>query len=126
MDSLHLAAHFGSLVAIQTLLSNGASHRAVSHNSDRNQPLQAAAAGRQVDAVGLLLKAGADVGAPSEGGFTALHSAAASGDVRLTRMLLEAGAKVDVKAEGGKTPMELAVEADHAEVVDVLEEAATS
>ncbi|MEE8198622.1 MAG: ankyrin repeat domain-containing protein, partial [Thermoplasmata archaeon] len=51
---LHLAAHFGNLVAIQTLLSNGASHRAVSHNSNGNQPLQAAAAGRQVDAVGLL------------------------------------------------------------------------
>ncbi len=121
---LHLAAHFGNLVAIQTLLSNGASHRAVSHNSNGNQPLQAAAAGRQVDAVGLLLKAGADVEAPSEAGFTALHSAAASGDVRLTRMLLEAGAKVDRKAKGGKTPMELAVEADHAEVVEVLEAAA--
>ncbi len=120
---LHLAAHFGSLAAIRTLLSNGASHRAVSHNSNGNQPLQAAAAGRQVDAVGLLLEVGADVDAPSEVGFTALHSAAASGDVGLTRMLLEAGAKVDVKAQGGKTPLELSIEADHEEVADLLEAA---
>ena len=121
---LHLAAHFGSLDAIRTLLANGASHQAVSHNSEGNQPLQAAAAGRQVRAVGLLLEVGAEVDAPSEVGFTALHSAAASGDVGLTRMLLQAGAKVDGKAKGGKTPVELAIEADHAEVIEMLEAAA--
>ncbi len=123
---LHLAAHFGSLDAIRTLLSKGASHRALSHNSDGNQPLQAAAAGRQSDAVAILLEVGADVDAPGGGGFTALHSAAASGDVGLTRILLEAAAKVDVKAKGGKTPVELAIEADHTEVVDMLEAAETS
>ena len=117
---LHLAGHFGSLDAIRTLLSNGASHQAVSQNSNGNQPLQAAAAGRQVDAVGLLLDVGADVDAPSEEGFTALHSAAASGDVGLTRRLLEAGAAVDVKAQGGKTPVALAIEAGHADMVEML------
>ncbi len=120
---LHLAAHFGSLAVIRTLLSNGASHRAVSDISNGNQPLQAAAAGRQGDAAGLLLEVGADVDAPSEVGFTALLSAAANGDVELTRILLEAGAKVDVKALGGKTPLELAIGAGHEEVVDMLEAA---
>lgn len=120
---LHLAAHFGSLDALRVLLSQGASHQAVSHNSNGNQPLQAAAAGRQREAVALLLDVGADVDAPSEGGFTALHSAAASGDVDLTRMLLEAGATANARTEGGKTPMELAIEADHAEIVDMLEAA---
>jgi ankyrin repeat protein len=71
--------------------------------------------------VALLLEVGADVDAPSEGGFTALHSTAASGDVDLTRRLLEAGARVDVEAQGGKTPMDLAIKADHAEIVDLLE-----
>ncbi len=123
---LHLAAHFGSLDALRTLLSNGASHRALSHNSNGNQPLQAAAAGRQGDAVAILLEVGADVDAPSEGGFTALHSAAAGGDTEMTRMLLEAGATVDVRAQGGKTPMDLATEADHAGVVDLLERAGMS
>ncbi len=123
---LHLAAHFGSLDALRTLLSNAASPRALSHNSNGNQPLQAAAAGRQGDAVAILLEVGAEVDAPSEGGFTALHSAAASGDTEMTRMLLEAGATVDVRAQGGKTPMEFAIEADHAAVVDLLERAGRS
>ncbi|MCJ2555334.1 MAG: ankyrin repeat domain-containing protein [Candidatus Thermoplasmatota archaeon] len=61
---LHLAAHFGSLDALRTLLSKGASHRALSHNSNGNQPLQAAAASRQGDAVAILLEVGADVDAP--------------------------------------------------------------
>ena len=39
-------------------------------------------------------------------------------------MLLQAGAKVDGKAKGGKTPVELAIEADHAEVIEMLEAAA--
>lgn len=120
---LHLAAHFGSVDVLRTLLATGASHQAVSRNSNGNQPLQAAAAGRQVEAVTLLLRVGADPDARSEGGFTALHSAAASGDVELTRTLLEAGATVDVRADGGKTPLELAIEANHTAIVDLLEAA---
>lgn len=120
---LHLAAHFGSLDALRTLVASGASHRAVSRNSNGNQPLQAAAAGRQAEAVAVLLEVGADADASIEGGFTALHAAAANGDVGLARMLLEAGARVDAKAKGGKTPMELAIEADHADIVDMLEDA---
>src|SRR2546428_11069030 len=79
---LHLAAHFGRLEVMRILLSNGADHRAVSRNSNRNQPLQAAAANRQTEAVELLLKAGADVDARSHGDFTALHIAAANGVTR--------------------------------------------
>ncbi|MEE9593014.1 MAG: ankyrin repeat domain-containing protein, partial [Thermoplasmata archaeon] len=120
---LHLGAHFGSVDVLRTLLANGANHRATSHNSNGNQPLQAAAAGRQIEAVTLLLEAGADPDADSESGFTALRTAAASGDVDMTRNLLESGATVDVMTEGGKTPMELAIEADHAAVVDILEAA---
>lgn len=120
---LHLAAHFGSLDALRTLLAHGATHRAISQNSNGNQPLQAATAGRQAEAVAILLEVGADVDAPSEGGFTALHSAAVTGDARMTRMLLDAGATVDVETKGGKTPMEFAIEADHAEIVDLLEAA---
>ncbi len=52
--------------------------------------------------------------------------ATASGDTEMTRMLLEAGAAVDMRAHGGRTPMGLAIEADHVEVVDLLELAGTS
>lgn len=118
---LHLAGHFGSVKVMRTLIANGASHRAVSRNSNGNQPLQAAAAGRQVEAVKMLLKVGADVNARSEGGFTAIHIAAANGDEVLARALLGAGAVVDVRAEGGKTPMDIAIDADHGAIVDLLE-----
>lgn len=56
---LHFAAHFGQLDAMRILMSNGASHRAISKNSNANQPFQAAAAGRETEALKLLLKAGA-------------------------------------------------------------------
>lgn len=119
--ALHLAAHFGSLGVMRTLLANGADHRAVSRNSNGNQPLQAATAGRQREAVAMLLQVGAEVDARSEGGFTALHLAAANGDAEIVRALLDAGAHVDVEAKGGRTPMDFAVESDREEVVSLLE-----
>jgi len=120
---LHLAAHFGRLEVMRILLSNGADHRAVSRNSNRNQPLQAAAANRQTEAVELLLKAGADVDARSHGDFTALHIAAANGVTWMVEALLRAGAEAGAKTEGGKTPMDFAVDGDHSEVVALLERA---
>ncbi|MFQ6013227.1 MAG: ankyrin repeat domain-containing protein [Thermoplasmata archaeon] len=120
---LHLAAHFGSLEVLRTLLANGARHQAVSRNNNGNQPLQAAAAGRQAETVAILLQVGADVDAPSEGGFTALHVAAANGDMEMARMLLEAGATIEMRTMGGKTPLELATESNHEEVVAILEAA---
>lgn len=122
---LHLAAHFGRADVIRALLAQGADHRAIARNSNANPPLQAAAAGRQAEAVRLLLQAGAEVDAPSHSGFTALHSAAASGDVETVRILLKAGARADPLTDGGKTPLDYAIEADHAEIVDLLEAAGT-
>jgi len=123
---LHLAAHFGRLEVMRILLSNGADHRAVSRNSNRNQPLQAAAANRQTEAVELLLKAGADVDARSHGDFTALHIAAANGVTRMVEALLNAGADVGAKTEEGKMPMDFAVDGDHSEMVALLERATGS
>jgi ankyrin repeat protein len=121
--ALHLAAHFGRLEAMRVLLSAGASHRAISKNSNANQPLQAAAAGGQAAAVALLLKAGADPDARSHGGFTALHIAAQNGNVEMVDALLEAGADPAAKTDAGKTPMDFAVAADRAQAADRLEKA---
>src|SRR2546425_10298176 len=120
---LHLAAHFGRLEVMRILLSNGADHRAVSRNSNLDQPLQAAAANRQTEAVELLLKAGADVDARSHGDFTALHIAAANGVKRVVEALLRAGAEAGAKTEGGKTPMDFAVDGDPSEADALLERA---
>jgi ankyrin repeat protein len=120
---LHLAAHFGRLEAMQVLLSAGASHRAVSKNSNANQPLQAAAAGGRTDAVALLLKARAEVDARSHGGFTALHLAAQNGIADMVRALLDAGADPGATTDAGKTPMDFAIGSDRGEVVGILEKA---
>ncbi len=84
---LHFAAHFGQLDAMRILMSNGASHRAISKNSNANQPFQAAAAGRQTEALKLLLKAGAEADARSHGGFTALQIAAANDRCEFQRLM---------------------------------------
>ena len=120
---LHLAAHFGRLDVMKTLLANGADHRAVSRNGNENQSLQAAAAGHQTAAVELLLKAGAAVDARSHGGFTALHIAASNGIPEMVRLLLKAGADAGAATDGGKTALEFAIEANRENVVDLLEAA---
>lgn len=120
---LHLAAHFGRSQVMRTLLSRGASHRAVARNGIANQPLQAAAAGGQREAVRLLLRAGADPNAPSHGGITALHTAAGRGDRAMVETLLEAGADPGRGTDGGKTALDYAREKAHQAVVDLLEAA---
>ncbi len=119
---LHLAAHFGHVEVMRALLAQGAEHRAVSRNSNRNQPLQAACAGRQTAAVELLLRAGAEVDARSHGGSTALQIAAANGEPRMVELLLKAGADVNAKTEGRMTALDFAIKGNHAAVVDLLEE----
>jgi len=120
---LHLAAHFGRTEVMRTLLANGADHRAVSRNSNRNQPLQAAAAGNRLAAVELLLKAGADVDARSHGRFTALHIAAENGNPQMVTVLLAAGADVRAASEGGKTALDFAIGRGSPETVAALEHA---
>lgn len=77
------------------------------------------------ETLGLLLKAGASVGAglraPAgafEKGSTALHLAAAGGDTSLISVLLKAGADVDARDANGATALHIG--AMHDEVVDLL------
>jgi ankyrin repeat protein len=68
----------------------------------------AAASGR-VEAMALLLKAGADVNKVSKGGFTPLFFAIKSGVVPATEMLLAAGAKADYRGPENTSAAQLAV-----------------
>ena len=97
---LHLAAHFGRLDVMKTLLANGADHRAVSRNGNENQSLQAAAAGHQTAAVELLLKAEADAGAATDGGKTALEFAIEANRENVVD-LLEAASKARPTRKAG-------------------------
>jgi len=71
---------------------------------------RAAVAG-SVEAVGLLLNAGASVDAADASGETPLHKAAANGDAEVCERLLEAGAALEARSRAGETPLRRAAQA---------------
>ena len=84
--------------ALEALLKAGSNLEAAGHYGHR--PLHWAAAGGSVDAVQLLVAAGADVKATArEWGETPLHCAASGASVELIRVLVRAGADVEAVAE---------------------------
>jgi len=64
--------------------------------------------GDPIEALTLFVKAGADVNATNNLGFTAIHYAAQGGRNRIVEFLAKNGAKLDVKNKAGKTPLDLA------------------
>jgi ankyrin repeat protein len=122
---LHLAAFFGKAEAVRMLLDADAPVDAYTQNDLANQPLHAAAAGRNVEICRALLAAGADVGATQHGGFAPLHEAAQLGDDEMVELFLSAGADPTLAAEDGRTPADLAEAAGHVDVARRLREVAT-
>jgi ankyrin repeat protein len=117
---LHLAAHYGHAAVVEMLIANNADVHVRSENAMRNQPLHAAAAGRQTEASRLLLEAGADVNARQTGGYTPLHAAAQNGDRALVDLLLARGADLAATTDDGATPLALAERAGRTEVAALL------
>jgi uncharacterized protein len=118
---LHLAAFFDSEPAARLLLNKGASANVRSTNAMTNMPLHAAAAGRSLAVVKLLLEFGAASDAQQHGGWTALHAAAQNGDVPMAALLIENGADVNVRAENSQRPLDLALTKGHQSMVEYLE-----
>ena len=79
----------------------------------------------RLDPIRLLLAAGADIDAPNDRGWTALHQAGYSNDVELASLLLAAGARPDLEAHGsGGTPLAVALFWGHREATARLAEEA--
>ena len=83
-------------------------------NNDGSTPLHWSARKGDVEAVKMLLEAGANVHARAKHGSTPLHWAAYGGTfeaikrkVEAIKILLEAGADVNAKDEDGDTPFEI-------------------
>jgi ankyrin repeat protein len=117
---LSLAAYFGRTEAVRVLTERGADVGATARNAMAVQPLHAAVAGRNFEAVSALVVAGADVNARQHGGWTPLMQAAAHGDLEIVDVLLAAGADPSMSSDEGKTPASLAEENGHAALAEQL------
>jgi ankyrin repeat protein len=120
---LHLAAFHGRTEIIDLLIAHGADVNA--RDLTATSPLHAAVvAGKQGEAVRMLLDRGADLHAINEEGQSALHLAAATGQPKLTKFLIERGADVHKVDFDGRLPVYYARENRHPQTTSVLERAA--
>ena len=76
-----------------------------------------------MEAVGELLRAGADVGPATQNGWTALHVAAWNGHADVLAALVRAGGDVNAASSAGRTPHEIAEEGGHGDEVAELRRA---
>ena len=123
---LGLAAFFGHPSTVRLLLRHGASVQTVAQNAMRVQPLHAAIASRNPDAVAAILDAGPDVNARQQVGYTPLMGAAAGGSADVVEWLLARGADPSLTSEDGKTAATVAREHGHPALAEKLELLATS
>lgn len=119
---LHLASFFAQPTIAETLIESGADVHARSRNPMANTPLHAAAGGRSVDAVRVLLQNGADPNSRQHGGWTPLHAAAQNGDALTAELLIALGADVKAQADNRQSPLDMAILKGHQQLVSLLEE----
>jgi uncharacterized protein len=117
---LGLAAFFGHPETVRLLLARGADVLQAARNAMRVQALHAAAAGRHLEVVKLLVAAGAPVNAPQQDGWTPLHAAVEHGDLEMTRYLLAHGADPRQQNDAGKSAIGLAADAGNVEILKLL------
>jgi len=99
--------------------------RAISVNEvgyDKDRPLHVGAIGNDVQAIEMLVAAGAEVDARGEFRLTPLYNAVAQGHVAAARRLLELGASPHTHGEWGCTPEELARRDGTPQMIALFEE----
>lgn len=116
-----LAAFFGHLEAVRTLIAAGANIHAAATNSFKVQAIHAAVASRNLDIVHAVLEAGADPNAAQQQGFRPIHEAGSNNNRELAELLMRYGADPSLKNDEGKTAISIAREKGHADFADWLE-----
>jgi ankyrin repeat protein len=119
-----LCARTGNVDAVSALLGRGANVNA--RESNRGQTaLMWAAAQKHPAVLRVLIEAGADIHARTNGGFTPLLFTVRAGDIESSDILLVAGADIEVVGWRGMTPLLLASVSGHEELgLFLLEEGA--
>jgi len=117
---LHLASFFGNIMLVEYLVMSRADINAVSRNTLKNQPLNAATVSNHTDVAKFLIKKGADVNFAQHGGITPLHAASHNGNEELVQILLAHGADPNAKDEKNETPIEKAMQRGHMNCVTIL------
>ena len=118
-NALHIASQYGSVAAIEMLLSYDL--RPDSRDREGNTPLFCAAGCGQIEAVNCLLKHGADPFLRGEHGWSLLHAAAQSGNVIIIETLLSKDLDVDSRDETlGLTPLMVSIKCDKLEAAKYL------
>lgn len=117
---LGLAAFFARPETVRLLISAGADVHAIARNAMQVQPLHAAAAGRNLDAIAAIVDGGADVNARQQAGYTPLMAAAASGRTDIAELLLAHAADPSLVNDEGKSAAVLAQEHGHEALAALL------
>ena len=123
---LGLAAFFARPATVRLLLSAGANVHATARNPMQVQPLHAAVAGRDLDAITAIVLAGADVNARQQAGYTPLMAAAASGRLDIAELLLARGAVPDLVHDEGKSAAVIAQEHAHGALAERITQASAA
>ena len=106
--ALHLAVFFDQPAAARLLVDAGADLHARADGFGAPMPLHSAAAGNSLEAVRLLLAAGARPNEAQAGGWRPIHSAARNGNPAMIQVLRAYGAAAAVPNDDGQTPADLA------------------
>lgn len=117
---LGLAAFFGHPETVKLLIARGADLAQVARNPMRVQPLNAAVAGRSLDAVRLLVEAGAPIDPRQQEGWTPLHGAVHQGNLEMTKYLLQHGADPTLQNDKGKSAIGLAADEGNLAILKLL------
>ncbi|KAK3347121.1 ankyrin repeat-containing domain protein [Lasiosphaeria hispida] len=121
VTALHVAAYFGVLPLVTSLLDHGHEEELRCPNAQSHQPLHLAAANGHVEVCELLLERGADVNSGLEARKpTPLHMTASMGHIEVVELLVKHGATIDAVAEGYGTPLALALSQRQTETAERL------
>lgn len=88
-------------------------------NGYGDSPLHIVANWGDIEAIEILVSAGADINAKGETGFTPLHCAAEQNRPAAILKLLQLGARI-LENDDGETPLELAESLDNTAAINVL------